>query len=845
MGASQNPVGGLPPLPAGAQLVSSGASASTTALPPLPAGAQLTSAPAGDPLTGNPNGEGTYQMQGPKGTVGVPYSNVETAQQQGYQLQGDTQSFFHLPTGDAARYMNDQRFDPKVQAQYAQGMAQQMHSDPGFGTMEGVARGAALTAAGLGHITQKIVGKVTGKNNPADPNGALAKVQQFGEGGDTGEEEFGKFVESAGEFLMGDEALKGMAYLDKVKQVLPVLKVLEKSPLLARTLDAAMQQSTVAGGQTLVKTGGDVGAAGESAALTAGTTGLLTAGLGSVGAAREWYAGRTTAANQSLKDYQEAMANYRQQVAERLTKTDAANADWKTQRDQQAVEHAQAMEGHNQALTDRSQQMEKARTDWKAQIDQQQAAHATAMEAYNQQLADRTAGNVQARTAWKAQLDEQAAKHAADVAEYQQQLADHNQTVASLKNEATTALKTQRQIEGQQGIKNIARDATQDGLTRFNEALGPGSEHAVDPVTAAQGVNTFGDGTNAWREAAKPVYDKINEATGNKFNELQQARSAAIRGQDFAEAGKAETKIDALLEKNPGVSPQEWRAAKSLWADSKDMDRIHSAVEGAFNGIGEEMAAQPGTGARIVKGETLQNRLGGVLNGPKKLTPERMTQLLGPDGLKGLYTAAHLTSTPELRAATTTLAQKVADDLQSMAPTAPVKTEPAAAPALAPKPAAPVKPGAPPAPEPLPKPVAPEKPAPVARPEPLPRVTRPTPPVRPSKTDSIARAIGGHTAEGVAGLVLGHATGIPYPYAIGGVAGTRYVLQQMVTNPKVGDMMKYAVDYGATPERAAKMIAMIISNAESAQQPQTTTVVQPDAARGVGGVDLPTTGATQ
>ena len=41
---------------------------------------------APNPLTANPKGEGLYQMKGPGGVVGIPYSNLATARQQGYNF---------------------------------------------------------------------------------------------------------------------------------------------------------------------------------------------------------------------------------------------------------------------------------------------------------------------------------------------------------------------------------------------------------------------------------------------------------------------------------------------------------------------------------------------------------------------------------------------------------------------------------------------------------------------------------------------------------------------------------------------------------------------------------------
>ena len=53
-------------------------------------------------LTDNPNREGVYKMNTPNGVIGVPYSNVNVAQGQGYTLSDD----------DRARYWKDAAADP-------------------------------------------------------------------------------------------------------------------------------------------------------------------------------------------------------------------------------------------------------------------------------------------------------------------------------------------------------------------------------------------------------------------------------------------------------------------------------------------------------------------------------------------------------------------------------------------------------------------------------------------------------------------------------------------------------------------------------------------------------------
>lgn len=878
-----SPLGAVPSAPPPSPPPSGGGGAiSLSSLGAVPHTAPPAQTPSAVPdITANPKGEGVYQLkraanyQGPGAdanngrTLAVPYSQIEHATGNlGYDFANDA---------DRARYAKDFAADPNIDGKdfgerasvamrgeartHGAGLLdlwrkwnsqsadpsdvldyQKTHPKASVDQALAAVRGEDLESqirgtpyrSGVHELETaqlKAAAQHLRENNPEvhGPAGVL-----------------GRGVENMGEFLGLDGLLKlaelpeagvgaeEATHAQKMAAAAKTAKVLEDNPKIAsltamgmKTLAAqaaktAARTGAVSGAQTYIDTGGDKDAALSSAAWGAGTGALTEGLLGGVGLAREAYKAKAGAATQSLEEYQNAMKLYRQQVADRLTSADTQNADWQKVKEQQNADHADAMKAHGQALNDRATQMEQARAQWKASIDQQKSAHDAAMEAYGQAVKDRTATNQQALSGWKTQLDAQAQKHAADLADYREQLASHKQTVGSLQNEAATALKTQRQIEAQAGITNIARDATQDALGRFNAARGTANFEPVDATEAAKGVTSFGDTAEAIRGAARPVYDAINEATEGKFSELQKARATAMRASDFPEVENVEGKIDKMLESNPGVNPQEWRAAKSAWRDSKDLDRIHSAVEGAFNGISPEMAAEEGTADRAVKGENLQMRLGGLLRGAKKMDPARISELIGPDGLAGLYRAAKLTSTPELKTATQNLVEKIAQELP--APSAPVRPEPVAKPTLQPKPVAPVRPDAPAPPEALPKPNAPVKPLAPAKPEPLPRPTLPEKPANlPQKGDramSVLKEAGKMAAAaGVAGLAA-KPLGVSPTEAELASSAARLVWHQMITNPAVGRMAEYAVDYGATPERAAKVIAAMIAKQQTEQSQQ-------------------------
>lgn len=611
---------------------------------PTPIADTPTSTP-GPSLADNPNNEGTYEMKGPKGdSLHVPYSKVgKEARSAGYQLTGG-QTWYGAPSGESARYFKDYAADPKTIADTKQ--TYNAVQDPGQGAEIGAARGAALTAAGLAHIMRQATGTT------ASTTGAEKGVKEFGEGADTGSEEAGKFIEQAGEFMMGDEALKGLSYTDRLKQVLPALKILEKSPWLARAADAAIQQGTVGTAQAAVHGATPVQAL-ETGAATGLTGGAVTALGEGIGAARE-----TQAASETAAEEREA-----------------------------------------------------------------------------------------AQTAY-----------------------ENRGTVTK---QRTEAMQNDRQATAQQGIRDVVKDSARRVADRVNEAMQPAlgitgepvEGHDFEPIKAdelAAKVNNFGDLADETRNAIKPIADKLNEASGGDLNRLQVERKQAFKTGDREAQTDIEKKIDDLVaEHRDEVTPDQYKAWRTSYADSKVLDALHQSTESSFNGLSEEMAAQPGTGTRKLRGTPYQNQLGKFL---QNYGDTRVSRILGEDGLANLHRAANLVSSPETRKATMELAEQVAAEF--------------------PKPAEPV----------------PES----------------------SVKDAIAKT-GAKMAGGAAiGAAISHVTGLPHlvtePAGAAAAAGAKYVLQKMVTSPRIGQLMEYAVRNNVTPKVAAGLISSAIMQENQPQQ---------------------------
>lgn len=149
----------------------------------------------------------------------------------------------------------------------------------------GFGHGVAKTMAGVGHILNKI-DPSTGQLAKAVAPGVVQNVQNLAnEPNQNADQSAGEFMEDATEFLLGDEALKGLSFAEKLKKVAPAIKVLQENPTARKALASAMKTGALSGAQTLAKTGGDVKAAAESAAGGAAAGGLLTAGASKLGEA--------------------------------------------------------------------------------------------------------------------------------------------------------------------------------------------------------------------------------------------------------------------------------------------------------------------------------------------------------------------------------------------------------------------------------------------------------------------------------------------------------------------------------------------------------------------------------
>ncbi len=232
----------------------------------------------------NPNGQGTYQMSLNGNTVAVPYGQVSRASDLGYQFANDQ---------DRARYTKDS------------GMT--LSNNPVTGVLSGIGGGVLDTAYDLGSaIVDPIsgaAGRLTGDKvgdsslslNPLD---GLAKPTPDALQNNTTSEKVGGGLESIAEFILGDEALKGMSLSEKLGLAQKASALAEKSPYIGKLLNLGMdavRQGSVGAAQGLAKSG-SVTDAGKEGAATAGVSALAgAAGVAMNKAASplvDWLAGK-------------------------------------------------------------------------------------------------------------------------------------------------------------------------------------------------------------------------------------------------------------------------------------------------------------------------------------------------------------------------------------------------------------------------------------------------------------------------------------------------------------------------------------------------------------------------
>lgn len=190
---------------------------------------------------------------------------------------------------------------------------------------KGFVKGVLSTTTGLGNIIHKTGEAIhPGLGEAVIPQAGLNDEAAFADTHNNPTQNLGYGGETLTEFMLGDEALKGLSMADKLTTVAKWMKIAEKSPRIMQALkfgataakttgeltaeDSALlrqypklakfvstatpvgklatdaaRAGLVQGGQTTVRTGGDITQGAEDAAKMAGTAGLIGGVTGAAG----------------------------------------------------------------------------------------------------------------------------------------------------------------------------------------------------------------------------------------------------------------------------------------------------------------------------------------------------------------------------------------------------------------------------------------------------------------------------------------------------------------------------------------------------------------------------------
>jgi hypothetical protein len=557
----------------------------------------------------------------------------------------------------------------------------------------GAVRGMALTAGGLAHIARKVTG-TTGSET-----GAEKGVQEFGEGGDTYAEEAGKWIESAGEFMLGDAALKGLPYVDKLRHITPILKLAEKSPIVAKALDAAIQQGIIGGTQAYAKSGGDAKHAAETGAVTGATGGLLTAAGGKIG---EMLANRAPATENIAGEGVQTLSSQRpgagprgnvttaevpkvaaaqQAAAPRVFRNVASRAT------QKALDEANVGRAIPGQITDPARMLP-APEGAKPYPFTIEGPGATSKEVPGgntprvKQIGTEYVAGKGSGTAAKTEPynegafkygDEEPLPPVSDTEPFQgpthkepilQYLTDlkPGQTggstsvtgggdmVAAGPEAAQTHLSRLNDLvdhppagaspEQLQAITS-ARDSLQEQMDMYHsyQRTLPNFQ-PIDSARAAAGVGHFGEAEDQLENAAKPIYQKIDAATDGQFGKLNRLKAGAAKRGDFEAKYDYEDKIDKLIADSQAISPAERQQATKLWSTSKVLGGFHDIIERAAN-VSDDYAGQV-SGGRTISGTKLQNGLKSMIS---RYGTDRLEGVVGRDGMENMTRMADLLKT--------------------------------------------------------------------------------------------------------------------------------------------------------------------------------------------------------
>lgn len=764
-----------------------------------PPAAAPAAQPVANPLTANPQGEGTYQMHGAQGILGVPYSQVETARKQGYDF---------ITPSERDRNMKDVAADPATVQRMSDMFGDSAEGDlinAGIGAVKSAAQVPVTLAGWLDSLANKIDEK-TGDTADQGQQFESATRKVLGAAAHPkhgGAQQVGGVAQMLGEFAFGEgearAAYQALPFAAKMKKVGAVADFLEKHPAIAKTVAIGLRQGAAGAGvgvQTLAH-GGTAGQA-ETAGEQAAALGTVLEGGASV-------AGKVI---DHLRPDVESIGGKDVPVLKSQQFREGPDGE------PQGPSAAQILA----ATTDNSHKVvgQQAAAAKRAITDEAQGAAQSSLLRANRarqgpavpRLPARTGpytfriGGTPAAEDVAGDLLQPAAKRtqaafrepsyvtssapkptvpgiegsmggdiatsgsyepAHDVASGGGQLLTQDANVAAAHLQSLHDVIHGPEFdamppEQQQGIlaqhEDMQRQMAEHFQSKHYAEASPGPNfQPIDTVSAVQRIGNFSDAADEAQAPGKQVYDHLNAVTGGEWQGLNE-RIKSLQAQYWTATGAQRDAVEAALRDargqldevfaNPkaGIERGDLAAAKRSWSDGYVLRDVHAAIEPAFD-IDADFAKKTGA-YRGFNGNMMQARWKELL----QRNPD-VRRVLGDDRVNSLSSIFNLNRTMADRARFGGVINKIAEQLSRhwIASNA-----------------------------------------------------------------AIAGAVGG----------LGYHTGnfAHSGEALGAYAATRLALHAVATNPRVAENLAYGLHYGADVHRLAPVLAAQILDNRKDTQPQ-------------------------
>lgn len=642
----------------------------------------------------------------------------------------------------------------------------------------GILRQAAATVSGIDKAARRwLPGLSTTLTQPEKDLAEFAGGSQY----DTPEQGAGGFMENAAEFLAGDEALKGLSYTEKLTKLLPALKAVEESPLLAKAVEAMMKQGSIAGAQGFIKSGGDPGEAAKEAA-TAGVTGgvlegggaLLGKGLDKFGAGYEDVGGvkQPVTADQRVAKPTDA-----QQAGQDAIKNAAQDT---LRRNLEEHNEGLAVPKSLPALPARTGPYEftlagtgpEETTEGDAVV---RAAKLPRENIVGHGPAGAPAGPAGSAPARLTRSD--AYMHSAAPGETPEtvKIGGGGDLTTQDPNVAMAHLNRVNDIidhpnfeklapEHQQQVLD-ARDNMQQQIRGYREHLqqmypgyGKANFDQIDVPAEAAKVGSYTEVANRMEKGATDIYEHFNDLTNNKFNAIREANkqawakyagAAGVPAQRDAEMEIDETnrQMSNLMDSiHNAVTPKELSAANELFRHTQTVRAFAEAVDSSFQGNASSSARS--WEYRGFNGNQMMSRVNRVV---QKIGRTQLDRVVGRDNVDTVMQIARLNMSNAGRAKFGEAVGSIAQELLKHGASIPI----------------------------------------------------------------LAATAGG---------TIGHLTGIGgYEGAFAGeglYAATHLVANSIKTNPRVAQNLIFAIESGARPENYAPFVASLIRSERNNQQQQ-------------------------